>query len=609
VVDIQDSTGATLMNLTPDTPATVKVSLKNSSGAAVSNSVISYSTSDSTGVFSPATGTALTDSSGTASIKLAAGTQAGAFTVTANSLVGTGTVKATKNYTVSFPVLTMSDIVVLPSPLPAGGNASITLSIKNGASNYTLPVSVAFTSTCSKAGKALIGSPVVTQNGIAVASYTDKGCGTTDTLTATAVVPNATLTKSVDITVLPAAAGSIKFTSVDTTNIALKFTGGVNRPESSTVKFQVYDMNGAPAVGKLVSFVFSDSNSNTTTGGLKLNPSTATTAADGSVTTSVSDGTIPTSVRVAATVIGSSPTISAVSSLLVVSSGVPDQRHFTAYPEVGNPECYDYAGPCTTVNAILGDHFSNQIPDGTVVNFTTEGGVILDSCKTKDGGCSVILNSGNPRPSNGRGTILVYALGEESFDDLNGNNTYNDGVDGFPLSYDLSPDIFRDDNEDGSWTSTEPCIGSAPSLNCDSPGDKIYNGVLRIPQQQSKQTLYVSSSFVLQYSTSHAVISVSPSPVSCTGTSTDVQVTVTDEHGLLMPADTNITFAATYGASAVTVDPTSAKVKNYVLRVGEVLLPPKYLVTVPCLGATKGTFTVTVTTPKGNETQLKTQIN
>lgn len=608
-ISMQDSTGAALANLTPDTPATASAVLKNSSGVPVANSVVTFTTSDSTGVLSPATGTALTDSNGAASVKLAAGSQAGAFTLTASSAVGSVPVKATRNYTVSFPVLTMSAIVVSQSTVPAGGNASVTVSIKNGSANYTLPVSVAFTSSCVKAGKALIGSPVITQNGVAVASYTDKGCGTVDTLTATAVVPNATLTSSVDITVLPATAGSIKFVGVDTTNIALKFTGGVNRPEYSTVKFQVFDMNGAPAVGKQVNFTFSDSGTGTTTGGLKLNPATATTAADGSATTTVSDGTIPTSVRVVATVAGSSPTLTSVSSLLVVSSGVPDQRHFTVGPAVGNAECFDIVQPCTMITAYLADHFSNQVPDGTVVNFTTEGGMIIDSCQTKDGICTVPLYSSNPVPSNGRVTILAYALGEENFDDLNGNNTYNDGIDGFPLVYDLKPDIYRDDDENGSWTSGEPCIGSSPNATCSTPGDGVYNGVLRIPQQPSKQTLYVSHSFVMQFSTSHAKITVNPSPISCIGTSTDVQVTVTDEHNLLMPASTNISFTATYGTNSVTVDPATAKVNSYVLAIGEPLVPPVYTVTIPCMGASKGSFTVTVTAPSGTQTSLKTQIN
>src|SRR5262249_1945617 len=136
--------------------------------------------------------------------------QAGAFTVTASATAGTLS-KASKNYTVSFPSLSLSDIRLSPSTLPAGGNASATVTVLNNGTPYLQPVSVAFTSACVQAGKATIGSPVVTQNGVATASYTDKGCNSADTLTATVTLPNATLTKTAQLTVLPAATGSLKF--------------------------------------------------------------------------------------------------------------------------------------------------------------------------------------------------------------------------------------------------------------------------------------------------------------------------------------------------------------------------------------------------------------
>lgn len=42
------------------------------------------------------------------------------------------------------------------------------------------------------------------------------------------------------------------------------------------------------------------------------------------------------------------------------------------------------------------------VPDGTVVNFTTEGGSIPGSCVTQDGVCSVTFTAQDPRPANGR---------------------------------------------------------------------------------------------------------------------------------------------------------------------------------------------------------------
>jgi hypothetical protein len=606
-VAMQDSSGTSLANLTPDTPATINVTLKNASGAAVPNSVVTFTTSDSTAKFSPGSGTALTDSNGAASVKLAAGTQAGAFTVTASATVGNLAVKATKTYTVSFPDLSLSAITVTPSTLPAGGNASVSVSVMNGSSAYTQALPIAFSSPCVAAGKATIGSPVVTQNGTAVASYTDNGCSTSDTLTATVVVPNATLTKSATINVLPAVAGSIKFLSVDPSNIALKGTGGVGRPEYSTVKFRVYDTNGSPVAGKLVSFVFGDSNSTTTTGGLTLSPTSATSSSDGTVTTSVSGGTIPTSVRVVATVAGSTPTLTTVTSLLVVSSGVAEQAHVSFGLTTGNCEGWDINQLCSEVEVLAGDHFSNQVPDGTVINFTSEGGVIEDSCSTVNGTCKVKLFAANPRPAGGRVTVMAYLIGEETFTDSNGNNVYDPGE---PF-IDLKPDIFRDDDENGSWSAGEPCISTHPNTTCSTPGDGVYNGVLRIPQQPSAQVLYISGTGVAQFSTSDAKIDIITNPITCpAGGTTDVQVKVTDLHDLWMPAGTTISFSTLFGVNSTTVVPASATVGKVVLAVGATPNIPTYTVTVACpTPAVAGQFIVTVRTPSGKETIAKRQIN
>ncbi len=604
---MSDASGTATNNLTPGTPATLTTVLKDAKGSPVAKAVVSFETSDSSGVFSPSTGTALTDANGIASVKLAAGTKAGAFTVTASATVAGTAVKASATYTVSFPNLSLSDIAVSPSTLPAGGNASVTVSVLNGTTPYLPALSVAFSSPCIAAGKASIGTPVVTQNGTAVASYTDKGCSSNDTLTATVVVPNATLTKSTTITVLPAVAGSIKFVNVSPSNIALKGTGGVGRPESSIVTFQVFDNNGIPVVGKLVNFVFGDSNTTTTTGGLTISPASATSAADGTVTTSVSGGTIPTSVRVVATVAGSSPVLTTVTSLLVVSSGVADQAHFTVGLTTGNCEGWDINQVCGEVEVLAGDHFSNQVPDGTVINFTSEGGVIEDSCATERGKCKVKLYSANPRPDNGKLTVMAYMIGEESFTDTNGNNVYDTGE---PFS-DLKPDIFRDDDENGAWTAGEPCISTHPNSTCSTPGDGIYNGVLRVPQQPSAQVLYISSSAVAQFSTSSAKINIITNPITCpAGGTTDVQVQVTDLHDIWMPAGTVISFSTLFGTTSTTVIPASATVRNVVLGIGSAVNVPTYTVTVACPSPlATGQFIVTVRSPSGVETTGKRQIN
>jgi len=606
---MQDSSGATIANLMPDKAATLKVSVRNASGVAVPDVVVAFSTSDSTAKFSPSSATALTDKDGNATVALAAGTQAGAFTVTATTVVAGASVRASKNYTVSFPVLTMGELVVSPTALASGGNASVTVTISSGGTLYSQPVSVAFTSNCVAAGKAVIGTPVVTQNGVATASYTDKGCSTSDTITATAVVPNATLTKSANITVEPNVVGLLVFMDSSTNDIALRGTGGVGRPEFSIVRFRVIDRSGNPVVGKTVSFAFGDTGTTTTTGGLSLSPSSAISAADGTVATSVYSGTIPTSIRVTATTSGDRPVITTVSNLLVVSSGVPDQAHFSLGLTIGNCEGWTVNQLCNTAEVILGDHFGNQVPDGTVVNFTAEGGVIEDSCRTNKGICKVNFYSGNPRPAGGRVTIMAYLVGEENFHDANGNNVFDTG----DTHTDLKPDIFRDDNENGAWTAGEPCISVAPSVGCNTPGDGIYNGVLRIPRTQNNQVLYVQRSLVGMFSTSNAIITVENPTLTCTaGATIEALVKVTDLNGVWMPAASTITFETIWSVPPVTIPPINPAVlvvPNVVLAVGSPIAIPTYPISIGCpTPDSAGTFVITVTSPSGVVTTLKKPI-
>lgn len=615
-LSLKDASGVAITSVAPGQTGALQAWVKDSTGSAAPNVAVTFTTSDKTGVFVPASGTALTDASGMVRVDLAAGTQAGAYTVTASATLGDKATSGAVGYAVTFPALTLSALNITPATLSAGGNASVNVTVSSGSASYAPPLSVFFTSPCVTAGKASIGSPVLTQSGVAAASYTDKGCGVADVITASVSFGGATVTQTGTITVLPATAGSIKFVSADTTNIALKGTGGYGRQEFSTLKFEVSDNTGNKLAGKLVDFTFSDSNTALTVGGLTLNPSSATSASDGTVTTLVAAGTIPTSVRVVAKIRGTSPLLTTLSNILVISTGVPDQQHFSLATSTGNCEGRDVDGLCSYVTATLGDHFGNPAPDGTAVNFTTEGGVIGASCVTGSfppagatpagqttnsgvgpgsGTCTVLLRASNPRPANGRVTVLAYAIGEEDLFDANGNNVFDTG-DAFT---DKSPDIFRDDNENGTWTSGESCIGPNTNTTCSTAGDGQYNGVLRNPQLPSAQALYAKAQLVQLFSGSNALINFVPAALVCpVGGTATVQVTVTDEIGNIMPAGTTLEFSALFGAGAGTVIPTSIKVPNVVLAVGQALIIPTYTATVACPSpVASGQLFVTVTSP------------
>jgi hypothetical protein len=642
-ITLTDAAGATVHQVTPDQASTVRASVKDARGAALPNVAVTFTTTDATGTFVPSTGTALTDASGVARVGLPAGRRAGAFTLTASAVVAGAATKASVDYAVSFPTLTLGPLLITPSTLSAGGNASVATAVLRGGAPYLPPLGVSFTSPCIITGKASMGPPVLTQNGVASTSYTDKGCGVADVITASVTLGDATATQAGTITVLPASAGSIKFLTADTTNISLRGTGGFGRQEFATLKFEVSDRTGSKVPGVLVDFVFADSGTTQTVGGLTLNPSFATSAADGTVTTLVTGGTIPTSVRVIASLRDKQPPITTLSDTLVVSTGIPDQRHFSLATSIGNCEGRDFDQLCSIVTATLGDHFGNPVPDGTAVNFSSEGGVIGASCVTGSlplpgatpagqttnsrvgpgsGSCSVELRSASPRQANGRITVLAYALGEEDFNDTNGNNVYDRGE---PFT-DKRADIFRNDDEsgvstanpDGTWTSAEPCIGpnvadATGARTCSTPAEAVpqYNGVLRQPQVPSPQNLYVTSQFVQLFSGSNAVITINPTSLVCPASGTvDALVTVKDVAGNLMPAGTRITFSAALAFSnAVPIVPSEVKVNNVALALAEPVTVPTYTVTISCGGRGGGKFFVTVTTPNGVETIGNVPVN
>jgi hypothetical protein len=452
-LSLTDAAGAATTTVTVQRAGTVQALLKDASGKPLTGIAVTFTTSDKTASLVPASGAALTDAAGIARIGVVAGTQAGGFTVTASATAAGAGVTGTLGYAVGFPTLTLSPLTAAPSPLAAGGTATLAVTVMDGAQPFAPAQSVSFTSPCAAAGKATISSPVITVAGVASTSYIDKGCGAADTITATTSLGGATSSQTASITVLGAVAGQLAFVSALPQNIAMKGTGGPGRQESSTVTFKVLDKNGNPVSGAPVNFLLFGTTSDVTgTGGLTLNPANATSGADGTVSTTLFAGIVNTPIRVTATISGTRPAVTSTSDQLVISTGIPDQNSFTLSASIFNVEGANFNG-CegnvgATITAQLADHFNNPVPDGTAVSFTTEGGTVGASCLTGlvdtqltngsviqqkgvPGACSVRFCSTRPRAPDERVTILAYALGEESFVDdasiLNGINRYDAG--------------------------------------------------------------------------------------------------------------------------------------------------------------------------------------
>lgn len=418
-----------------------------------------------------------------------------------------------------------------------GANASVTAVLKD-ANNAAVPNAVVtFTSTDKNAVfSAAAGTAVSDGNGKATLQIGPGAASTAGgyVVTAAATISSSAVSASANYTVGAkpgASASQLTFVSASPQTIALKGTGGAGRQESSVVTFKVLDAGGNPVVGQQVNFAL-----DTTVGGLALSASSATSGTGGLASTTVMGGTVNTPVRVSATLAGGS--VSTVSDQLVVSTGVPEQNSFSLSAIIKNVEGGQFNG-CTaptgtTITARLADHFHNPAPDGTAVSFTAEGGSIDASCLTgliqttqpdgsvltskgTPGECSVRFCAGNPRPADGRVTILAYALGEESFVDSNGNNRYDAGE---PFT-DLG-DPFRNDRAitganangiDDAYTSGnaarasgEQYIDSNGNSSWDPSGNGAYNGVLQAAP--SSGTVHVRQSLVMVLSNSTPAVSL-----------------------------------------------------------------------------------------------------
>ena len=363
------------------------------------------------------------------------------------------------------------------------------------------------------------------------------------------------------------------------------------------VTFTVVDNAGTPVPNWKVEYTLS-----TTLGGISLSAPSSLTNSAGIATVSVISGTVATPVSVEAKIISSDGSIyRAQSSELNISTGVPDQNSFSISVSTFNPEGEDYDGVTSEITARLADRFNNPVPDGTVVQFTTSAGSILPRCETKGGACSVVWTSQNPRTTSGGAfAILAFAVGEESFDDVNSNGRF-DSADSFNLTTQDIPEpwldadlngvyssgeVFRDFNSDGIWNDKN---GLFNGWLCDDP-----------TRCATSPSLFVFDNAHLVMSDSAAAISSSVNPINIiSSTTTKGTISAVMEvkglsNGLIMPAGTTIALSTTQGTIK---DGASYTVPN---SAASGMYKTQFPFTIEGKGeAGSGNLKVTVTTPKG----------
>lgn len=439
-------------------PGTVTATLTDSRGQPVSGQVVTFTVVRGLGKTN--VGTALSDANGKAVALLSPATSAsaGADEVTASVSYAGASLSATQGFQVQ---ATNATIVSFTGPASLSAYAQDTLTLTLTGAAVDSPVKLSVSSSCAAAGKATVSPATIsaTSNTVSL-QYRDNGCGAVQPSDLLQVVIDGTSTaKQLTLPIAAPAAVSLAFISSNPEQIFLKGSGFT---ESSIVTFEVRDAAGNPLPNKSVELRLQTGAGGVTMEGrpvesvnpLSTAPFTQTSNAQGRVSVRVNSGTQPTPVRVHACLApcAASGAIATVSSNLSVGIGLPSQLNFSLSQQTINIEGYDIDNVPNTYTIIAADRSGNPVPVGTTINFVAEGAQIESSKQiTQTNGISqatVNFVSAQPKPVDGRVTVVAFALGEESFIDKNGNNVYDAGEEFQDLG-----NLFKDRNYDGTFDS------------------------------------------------------------------------------------------------------------------------------------------------------------
>ena len=475
------------------TPATVTATLRDAAGTAVAGQVVGFTVVR--GLAATNIATALTDGNGRAVVVMSPTTasSAGADEITASASYAGSSLSSTRGFQVQATTVTLDNLAAAANPLSAYGQTTLTLSV-TGAS-IASPVNVTLTSACVSQGKATLSPAALSVTASSTTlQYRDNGCGAVlngQPDQVQAVVTATGASRTLALNVQAPAESSIAFITASPEQIFLRGSGFT---ESSIVTFEVRDAAGNALPGRTVELRLQTGAGDVRMEGRPVesvsppsaDPFTQVSNASGRVAVRVNSGTLPTPVRINAR-LRDNTSISTVSSNLSVAVGLPSQLNFSLSQGTRNIEGFNIDGTPNTYQIIAADRSGNPVPAGTSINFVAEGGQVeaIKQTQTVNGIARTTANfvSAEPRPVDGRVTLTVYALGEESFIDQNGNNSYDPGE---PFQ-DLG-NVFRDRNFNGAFdVLLDESIPLA--INNDSNCAAITNGLLALDASVPSVTL------------------------------------------------------------------------------------------------------------------------
>lgn len=200
------------------------------------------------------------------------------------------------------------------------------------------------------------------------------------------------------------------------TSIGVKESG---QNETTTLTFEVRDSSGNPiSIENSVTVNFTlGANPG---GGLFIDPPSRKTNSIGQASVNLTSGIRAGIVQIIAEVNIGTKIIRSKPVSVAIHGGLPDLEHFSLAPEFLNfPGLVEY-GLINKISAYVGDKYSNPVRPGTIVYFSTTGGIIEGSAPTNELGVATVqLLSANPEPIHpslgpGFATITAHTADENN---------------------------------------------------------------------------------------------------------------------------------------------------------------------------------------------------
>lgn len=434
-------------------------------------------------------GSVLTDAEGVAQIflKPSSAEVSGAYTISANATYEQQSATANTTFSVQATNVSLSAITAESNNLASGGQTPISLKVTDQAGTVLSGVLVNLNSSCGQIPEQ------VTSDSEGMVEAVFKAINLDTTLCSGNVRISATTgnsTQSTTVIVASAEATSIIYTSSDV-SLGIRGSGSSSTGQA---EFTVY--SGATTLANEQVRVSLEKSPFGLTFGPNRNQQSyvTTTDASGQVVVPIFPGTTPGPVEIEVSLVDD-PLINALSKNITVASSRVTQTGLSLSWEK-NVLDWSLDGDSSEINARMVDRNGNAVPDGTVINFTAEGGKVTSSCATNDGVCSVTFSTQNPRPGDGRVSILAVAEGEKDYIDMNENNAWDEGVD--ILVHNIG-DTFRDDNESGDFEIGEFTypLTTGASNKCENNLDKYIN--LKFPSLSDLKKRQYESRYINEF--------------------------------------------------------------------------------------------------------------